>query len=172
MAETESSAELSLQSSAYDQSTAASSAEMYSTVEESSVESYTDESSDLFSSFTEDNQTKSESFMFVHITDVHGWVAGHKHQESYNADMGDFASLMEHLLVQDKTVMLIDSGDIIEGTGISDVPEIHGEKLFPIMQKIPGFAALTIGNHGLISHIYIETQGLMLCMQTLEGQTR
>ena len=91
----------------------------------------------------------NEKFQFIHITDTHGWVFGHPHDERYNTDLGDFSSLMEHLLVQeDKEVLLFDSGDIIDGTGFSDVTSVHGEKIFPIFERIPGFGALTIGNHG------------------------
>lgn len=104
-----------------------------------------------------DAPSTKQSFMFIHTTDIHGWVAGHAHEAIYNADFGDFASLMEHLLEKnDKYVLLFDSGDVIEGTGLSDFPQIHGEKIFPIVQKIPGFGALTIGNHGIYTFLIIH----------------
>ena len=91
----------------------------------------------------------AERFLVLHLTDIHGWIAGHPHDEAYNADLGDFVSLMEHLIASDdREVLLFDSGDLIEGTGLSDVTEVHGEAIFPIIQRIPGFTALTIGNHG------------------------
>lgn len=103
-----------------------------------------------------EDEIKTQSFTFIHTTDIHGWIAGHTHETEYNADFGDFASLMEHLLHRDDTyVLLFDSGDIIEGTGLSDIPEIHGEKIFPILKKIPGFGALTSGNHGTSFFIQI-----------------
>jgi 2',3'-cyclic-nucleotide 2'-phosphodiesterase (5'-nucleotidase family) len=45
--------------------------------------------------------------------------------------------------------MLFDSGDVIEGTGISDATPIHGQYIFPVVQKVKNYTALTIGNHGV-----------------------
>lgn len=93
----------------------------------------------------------TKKLLFVHLTDVHGWVAGHSHNATLNADFGDFVSLIEHLREDEtRTVLVIDSGDVIEGTGLSDVSEIDGQYIFPIFQQVPNFAALTIGNHGRI----------------------
>ena len=44
--------------------------------------------------------------------------------------------------------LLFDSGDIIEGTGLSDATPIHGQYIFPLIQEIKNYTALTAGNHG------------------------
>ena len=83
---------------------------------------------------------------------VHGWIAGHPHNPFLNADFGDFASFVEHTsnLAQSegREFFLFDSGDIIEGTGISDATKVHGVHIFPVIMKIPHYTGLTIGNHG------------------------
>ena len=107
--------------------------------------------------YTDDEDTKqAEKFQFIHITDTHGWVFGHPHDERYNTDFGDFVSLVEHMQSQqDKEVLLIDSGDIIEGTGFSDISGVHGEYVFPVFRTIPGMSAMTIGNHGMFCILFI-----------------
>ena len=50
---------------------------------------------------------------------VHGWVSGHPHNATLNADFGDYCSLVEHLnqrsVDEDFEFLLFDSGDLIEG---------------------------------------------------------
>ena len=87
------------------------------------------------------------------ITLVHGWINGHPHTPELDADFGDFASLLEHLYAQAASagveLLLFDSGDLIEGTGLSDASDVHGQYIFPIVQMVANYTAITIGNHDL-----------------------
>ena len=73
-------------------------------------------------------------FQIIHTTDIHGWLAGHPHQAELDADFGDFLSLIEHLHTQadanNDHFLLFDSGDLIEGTGLSDATDIHGYLIY------------------------------------------
>jgi 2',3'-cyclic-nucleotide 2'-phosphodiesterase (5'-nucleotidase family) len=86
------------------------------------------------------------------ILSVHGWIAGHPHNATLNADFGDFCSLIYHMNENARSqgfeFLLFDSGDVIEGTGISDATPIHGQYIFPVVEKVQNYTALTIGNHG------------------------
>jgi hypothetical protein len=82
---------------------------------------------------------------------VHGWIDGHPHTPGLDADFGDFASLLEHLNADadanNYDLLVFDSGDLIEGTGLSDASAIHGQYIFPIIEMVGNYTALTIGNH-------------------------
>jgi hypothetical protein len=41
----------------------------------------------------------------------------------------------------------------VQGTGLSDATEVHGEYIFPVVQMVNGYTGLTMGNHdiGIIS---------------------
>eukprot|EP00005_Dracoamoeba_jomungandri_P005639 CAMPEP_0174261992 /NCGR_PEP_ID=MMETSP0439-20130205/12709_1 /TAXON_ID=0 /ORGANISM="Stereomyxa ramosa, Strain Chinc5" /LENGTH=495 /DNA_ID=CAMNT_0015346619 /DNA_START=63 /DNA_END=1547 /DNA_ORIENTATION=+ len=92
-------------------------------------------------------------FNFIQITDIHGWINGHPHEPQLNADLGDFASLIEHMIdlkrQQGEEFFLFDSGDLIEGTGLSDATEIHGYYIFEAVKRVQFYNALTIGNHDI-----------------------
>eukprot|EP01087_Luapelamoeba_hula_P024611 TRINITY_DN943_c0_g1_i3.p1 TRINITY_DN943_c0_g1~~TRINITY_DN943_c0_g1_i3.p1 ORF type:complete len:533 (-),score=88.76 TRINITY_DN943_c0_g1_i3:19-1617(-) len=87
----------------------------------------------------------------AHITDLHGWVFGHPHQPELNADFGDFASLLEWLqanaAARKEEFFLFDSGDLIEGTGLSDATDIHGQYIYEVVKQVKRYSALTLGNH-------------------------
>ncbi|KAF9269445.1 hypothetical protein L218DRAFT_1029835 [Marasmius fiardii PR-910] len=55
----------------------------------------------------------------LHTTDTHGWLLGHQKtsfpEPNYSGDLGDFASFEN-----DVDLLLIDSGDVHDGTGLSD----------------------------------------------------
>ena len=52
-------------------------------------------------------------------TPVHGWVSGHAHNATLNADFGDYCSLIEHMHSRAQEegfeFLLFDSSDLIEG---------------------------------------------------------
>ncbi|KAK5991831.1 Secreted protein [Cladobotryum mycophilum] len=89
---------------------------------------------------------------FLHTTDSHGWLEGHLKEQNYGADWGDFASFakyMKHKANQMGVDMLmIDTGDLHDGTGLSDSTNPDGDKSMPIFKEID-FDLLTIGNHEL-----------------------
>jgi len=89
------------------------------------------------------------------VTDVHSWVNGH-HQKDYqtprDADYGDLWSfhhfLSEEANRRQKDLFFVNNGDIVDGTGISDGTTTKGEKLMPILKRIP-FDLVNTGNHEL-----------------------
>ncbi|KAG2046192.1 hypothetical protein BDR06DRAFT_1014935 [Suillus hirtellus] len=64
----------------------------------------------------------------IHTTDTHGWLLGHQKtswaEPYYSGDLGDFASFVTHMkqiaLHKDVDLLLIDTGDLHDGTGLSD----------------------------------------------------
>ncbi len=56
--------------------------------------------------------------------------------------------LQDQADAQGKDLFFFDSGDIVEGTGLSDATAVHGERILPIVQRMP-YDAITIGNHEL-----------------------
>lgn len=103
-----------------------------------------------------------ESFIVLHTTDIHGWIYGHRHIEGLDADAGDLQSLVEHLhkeTAQNGTrLFMFDTGDLIEGTGLSDATAVHGQYIFDIMQSVE-YDAWTIGNHDVGHHASVEYMG-------------
>eukprot|EP00041_Stephanoeca_diplocostata_P007301 m.102432 g.102432 ORF g.102432 m.102432 type:complete len:557 (+) comp16821_c1_seq2:219-1889(+) len=89
------------------------------------------------------------------VTDVHGWVSGHRHNDRdppSTADYGDLVSFHSHVQdladAQGKDILLVNSGDIVDGHGLSDATKPKGTVLFPLLAKVP-FDAFSIGNHEL-----------------------
>ena len=74
--------------------------------ETESVADYTDE----------DDTKQAEKSQFIHITDTHGWVFGHPHDERYNTDFGDFVSLMEKI---DSKYILFGTDDVVYYDSVS-----------------------------------------------------
>ncbi|PFH55572.1 hypothetical protein XA68_18029 [Ophiocordyceps unilateralis] len=89
---------------------------------------------------------------FLHTTDTHGWLEGHIKERNYGADWGDFVSFARrmkqtacHLGVD---LLLVDTGDLHDGTGLSDATAVDGAESMPIFDQID-YDLLTIGNHEL-----------------------
>ena len=106
---------------------------------------------------------------FLHTTDTHGWLAGHLQEwvdflrlgrvqltpvfrPSYGADWGDYISFAERLHekadADGSDLLLIDTGDRIEGNGLYDAADPKGKYLLNIFgqQEID---VLCAGNHEL-----------------------
>ena len=94
----------------------------------------------------------------LHLTDVHSFIAGNRH-EGVDADYGDLVSFVQHLhaLADARGVDLfvLNTGDLVDGTGMSDATPVAGEFLAPILKRIP-YDALTIGNHELYEDSTVE----------------
>ncbi|KAJ5764865.1 hypothetical protein N7520_004424 [Penicillium odoratum] len=98
---------------------------------------------------------------FIHTSDSHGWLEGHIKEGNYGADWGDFVSFVKHM--RDKAtnnnvdLLLIDTGDLHDGNGLSDATDPNGKITNPIFENID-YDLLTPGNHELgVADIAYET---------------
>ncbi|PPR00075.1 hypothetical protein CVT24_008977 [Panaeolus cyanescens] len=95
----------------------------------------------------------------IHTTDSHGWLLGHQKKSfpepNYSGDLGDFASFVAHMkeiaLEKDVDLLLVDSGDLHDGTGLTDgFPpggiDAHAANQF--LKQLP-YDVMAIGNHEL-----------------------
>ncbi|KAI0301732.1 Metallo-dependent phosphatase-like protein [Multifurca ochricompacta] len=96
----------------------------------------------------------------IHTTDTHGWLLGHQKlvppEPNYNGNFGDFASFVNRIKAtadaQKRDFLLVDTGDLHDGTGLSDgYPrglEFDGEETDKFFSRLP-YDIMTIGNHEL-----------------------
>ncbi|KAG8530085.1 uncharacterized protein KY384_005567 [Bacidia gigantensis] len=96
---------------------------------------------------------------FLHTTDTHGWHAGHLQEPSYSADWGDYISFSERLRLKSdkegKDLLLIDTGDRIEGNGLYDASRPKGKYDLDIFSQ-QSIDAICSGNHELYKVASIE----------------
>ncbi|OJZ85084.1 hypothetical protein ASPFODRAFT_208271 [Aspergillus luchuensis CBS 106.47] len=89
---------------------------------------------------------------FIHTTDTHGWLEGHVNEVNYGADWGDFVSFVTHMRdkanQQNVDLLVVDTGDIVTGNGLSDVSTPEGQLSNPIFRYLD-YDLLTIGNNDL-----------------------
>mmetsp|Transcript_20753 Transcript_20753/g.42200 ORF Transcript_20753/g.42200 Transcript_20753/m.42200 type:complete len:551 (-) Transcript_20753:138-1790(-) len=98
------------------------------------------------------SKIKFRDLNFIQLTDVHSWLSGHAHEPKDEAGYPDVLAFVQHLQnkaeAEGKDLFLFNSGDIVDGTGLSDATKVRGVLITPIIQQMP-FAALTSGNHEL-----------------------
>jgi 2',3'-cyclic-nucleotide 2'-phosphodiesterase (5'-nucleotidase family) len=98
---------------------------------------------------------------FLATTDTHGWHAGHLQEPSYSADWGDyydFARLLrEHVEANGQDLLVIDTGDRIEGNGLYDASEPKGKYTFDIFRE-QHIDVICSGNHELYKQNSSETE--------------
>ncbi|KAL7813033.1 Metallo-dependent phosphatase-like protein [Trichoderma gracile] len=98
---------------------------------------------------------------FLHTTDTHAWLSGHFLEPSFSADWGDYISFSQHMrkLADDKgaDLLLIDTGDRIEGSGIYDGSVPKGIYQYDIyaQQKVD---LLSTGNHELYKAYSVDME--------------
>ncbi|KAF2281507.1 ser/Thr protein phosphatase-like protein family [Westerdykella ornata] len=89
---------------------------------------------------------------FLHTTDIHGWWGGHLQEPSYSADWGDYISFAEHLHdkadAEGSDLLLIDTGDRIEGNAIYDSSKPRGKFTYEIAKE-QHIDLICSGNHEL-----------------------
>ncbi|CAO2647779.1 Nn.00g087010.m01.CDS01 [Neocucurbitaria sp. VM-36] len=89
---------------------------------------------------------------FLHTTDIHGWWGGHLQEASFSADWGDYVSFAKHL--RDKAdadgsdLLLIDTGDRVEGNAIYDSSKPRGKFTYEIAKE-QQIDLISSGNHEL-----------------------
>ncbi|KAL8713093.1 MAG: hypothetical protein Q9225_006831 [Loekoesia sp. 1 TL-2023] len=89
---------------------------------------------------------------FLHTTDTHGWHAGHLQEPSYSGDWGDYVSFAERLRERAEEervdLLLIDTGDRIEGNGLYDASDPKGKYTQDIFKE-QQMDVICTGNHEL-----------------------
>ncbi|KKA29825.1 hypothetical protein TD95_000427 [Thielaviopsis punctulata] len=89
---------------------------------------------------------------FLHTTDTHGWFGGHVSEHQYSADWGDYVSFAHHMRRKaddlGADLLLIDTGDRVEGNGLYDASSPKGLYTYDIYRQ-QDVDILSVGNHEL-----------------------
>ncbi|EFW99103.1 serine/threonine-protein phosphatase family [Grosmannia clavigera kw1407] len=89
---------------------------------------------------------------FLHTTDTHGWHGGHLQESQYSADWGDYVSFAEHLRRhadnEGVDLLLVDTGDRVEGNGLYDGSQPKGQYTYDIFKE-QHMDIICTGNHEL-----------------------
>jgi hypothetical protein len=89
---------------------------------------------------------------FLHTTDTHGWHGGHLQEAQYSADWGDYISFAHHLHEradeEGSDLLLVDTGDRVEGNGLYDASNPKGKYALDIVKQ-QSIDIVTVGNHEL-----------------------
>ncbi|KAH6604425.1 hypothetical protein Trco_007871 [Trichoderma cornu-damae] len=98
---------------------------------------------------------------FLHTTDTHSWLGGHFLEPSFSADWGDYVSFSQHMrkLADDKgaDLLLVDTGDRIEGSGIYDGSVPKGIYQYDIYAQVE-VDLISTGNHELYQAYSIDME--------------
>ncbi|KNG49584.1 ser thr protein phosphatase family [Stemphylium lycopersici] len=89
---------------------------------------------------------------FLHTTDVHGWWGGHLQEASYSSDWGDYVSFAKHMRekadADGSDLLLVDTGDRVEGNAIYDSSKPRGKFTYEIAKE-QNIDLICSGNHEL-----------------------
>ncbi|KAH8689807.1 Metallo-dependent phosphatase-like protein [Talaromyces proteolyticus] len=100
---------------------------------------------------------------FLHTTDTHGWLGGHLQEASYSADWGDYVSFVTQMRrkaeSQDADLLVIDTGDRVEGNGLYDSSDPKGKYLYDILKQ-QDIDVMSSGNHELYKQNTSEAEFL------------
>ncbi|KAL8904965.1 MAG: hypothetical protein Q9207_002918 [Kuettlingeria erythrocarpa] len=101
---------------------------------------------------------------FLHTTDTHGWHAGHLQEPSYTGDWGDYISFAERLREkadsEGNDLLVIDTGDRIEGNGLYDASDPKGKYTRDIFRE-QNIDVICIGNHELYKRVSSQNEYLI-----------
>ncbi|KAI5302182.1 26S proteasome subunit rpt4 [Ascosphaera pollenicola] len=91
---------------------------------------------------------------FIHTTDIHGFMGGRHRDGHFNADWGDFISFVTHMREKandvDVDLLLVDTGDLHDGNGLSDTTDPDGKITNGLFGRLE-YDLMTVGNHELMS---------------------
>ena len=77
---------------------------------------------------------------FLHTTDTHGWLEGHIKEQNYGADWGDYKSFVKDMRKKaddlNVDLLVIDTGDLHDGAGLSDATSPNGVQSNPIFENV------------------------------------
>ncbi|PKS09582.1 hypothetical protein jhhlp_004199 [Lomentospora prolificans] len=89
---------------------------------------------------------------FLHTTDTHGWHGGHLQEPQYSADWGDYVSFAHHMRKhadeRGADLLVIDTGDRVEGNGLYDASDPKGLFTYDILKE-QDIDIICSGNHEL-----------------------
>lgn len=100
----------------------------------------------------------AHKFTIIHTNDIHGWIDAHPHIPELNLDLGDFHNFVAHMkekVNEGESVFYFDSGDVTQGTGLSDAIYPYGMIIYEMMAEMP-LDAMTIGNHDIYGNECID----------------
>ncbi|KAI9833706.1 MAG: hypothetical protein M1826_006797 [Phylliscum demangeonii] len=90
---------------------------------------------------------------FLHTTDSHGWHGGHLQEPFYSADWGDYISFATQLrasaAARGLDLLLVDTGDRVEGNGLYDASDPPGRFTSEILKHQQPIDIICAGNHEL-----------------------
>lgn len=100
--------------------------------------------------------TAQAKLHIYHVSDEHGWFYGHKHEPELDTNHGLLVSFIQRVTEQaaqtGDDVLFLDSGDWIQGTGLSDATDPAGTEIYPLVvdmaAAMPNFFT-TAGNHDI-----------------------
>jgi 2',3'-cyclic-nucleotide 2'-phosphodiesterase (5'-nucleotidase family) len=78
---------------------------------------------------------------------VHGWIDGHKDPVELDLKISDYYNFISHMkgnAEKNEIVLAFDSGDLAQGSGLSDATPVYGSFLFEMFKELP-IDAQTIG---------------------------
>ncbi|KAJ7755792.1 Metallo-dependent phosphatase-like protein [Mycena metata] len=95
----------------------------------------------------------------ISTTDTHGWLLGHEHgsfpEPNYSGTWGDYSAFVTHMkelaVEKDVDLLLVDSGDLHDGTGLVDgfpAGGVDAQDANEFFKQMP-YDVLAIGNHEL-----------------------
>ncbi len=91
------------------------------------------------------SKSKSKKLTILHTNDMHSWIEPYtKGKYKGKGGMAQRASLIKKIREQESNVLLLDAGDIFQGTPYFNF--FGGELEFKLMSKM-GYDASTLGNH-------------------------
>ncbi|RKF61583.1 Uncharacterized protein PB2B2.06c [Erysiphe neolycopersici] len=106
---------------------------------------------------------------FLHTTDSHGWHPGHLQEGQYSADFGDYISFIQRM--REKTdaagtdLLVIDTGDRVEGNGLFDSSNPQGLYTYDIIKEVE-YDVLIPGNHELYHPSVVDAEYTKIALAT------